>query len=318
MHRRTEVLAALREAGPAGISGQTLAGRLGVSRVAVGKHVAALRGLGYQVAASPGTGYRLVSAPDAPLPEEVRPLLRSPMWVRLEGGGATGSTNDDAKRLALAGEPHGTAVLASEQTGGRGRFGRPWSSPKGGVYVSAVLRPEVPPVLVPPLALAAALGVARGIETLGVKPVLKWPNDVLLEGGKLAGILLEVSAEADALEWAVLGVGVNVRRPAGGGFGGAAYLEDMGPAPLLAAVAAAVLDGLAEAYESWADSGFAALRAEYEARSALAGRDVTVRDAHGAAIAAGVVTGVDDGGRLLVRSGAQVTPVVAGEVTLRD
>ena len=145
MTTRDAVLAALRDAGPAGVSGERLARELGVSRVTVGNHVGALREAGYEIEASPGTGYRLVAAPDLPLPSEVRPLLTQGFWTRLEGGGATASTNDDARRLARDGAPEGTVVLASEQTGGRGRLGRAWSSPVGGAYLSAVLRPTVAP-----------------------------------------------------------------------------------------------------------------------------------------------------------------------------
>lgn len=316
--RRAQVLAALRAAGDGGLSGETLAGRLGVSRVAVGKHVAALRELGYAIRATPGSGYRLEAAPDAPLPEEVSPLLRSDLWRELRGGRVTGSTNDDAKALAAAGAAEGTVVLASRQTGGRGRMGRGWESPSGGVYLSVVVRPAVAVHEAPPLALTAALGVSLGVESLGVSCGVKWPNDVLLGDGKLAGVLLEVAAEADALAWAVVGVGVNVR-PAGKRVEGAAYLADaIDPAPGLAAVAAAVLDGLAESYSALTSAGFAAVRDAYARRLALAGRAVVVRDRNGDAVAQGVARGVDEWGRLLVEGSGGTVAVAAGEVTLRD
>ena len=316
MSTREAVLAALKRAAPGDVSGEVLAASLGVSRVAVAKHVAALRDAGYEIAAVPGSGYRLASIPDLPLPSEVAPLVRSARWSRLEGGGSTGSTNDDARALARSGAPEGTVVLASRQTSGRGRLGRAWESPEGGAYLSFVLRPPVAPAHVASLALAVALGVARGLESLGVAPRLKWPNDVLLGEGKLAGVLLEMSAETDRVEWVVAGVGVNVRRPAVAQ-PGATYLADEVADVRLAQVAAAVLDGVDAAYEAWLGGGFSAIRAEYEARFALRGDDVRVSEMTGGVRAAGIVEGVDDEGRLLVREAGGVVAVSAGEVTLR-
>jgi len=317
MTTRGDVLDALRRAGAAGLSGETLAACLGVSRVAVSKHVSALRKLGYEIDAVPGRGYILVGTPDLPLPAEVRPQLRSSFWMRLEGGGETGSTNDDARTLAVAGAPEGTAALASRQTAGRGRLGRTWVSETGGVYLSAVLRPAVEPADIASLALAVALGVVLGLERLGVSARLKWPNDVLLGDAKLAGVLLEMTAETDRVDRVIAGVGLNVQRPPTAVAVNAAYVSDEAPGVRLAQAAAAELDGIADVYARWCRGGFSALRADYEARFSLAGRDVRVSDLGGTVRAQGVVLGVDDDGRLLVQDGATVTPVVAGEVTLR-
>jgi BirA family biotin operon repressor/biotin-[acetyl-CoA-carboxylase] ligase len=317
MATRSDVLEALREAGADGLSGETLAARLGVSRVAVSKHVSALRELGYRIDAVAGRGYELVAPPDLPLPAEVQPLLRSTFWTRLEGGGETGSTNDDARVLASAGAFEGTAVLASRQTAGRGRLGRTWESPDGGVYLSAVLRPAVEPSRVASLALAVALGVVIGLERLGVSARLKWPNDVLLNGGKLAGVLLEMTAEPDRVDRVVAGVGLNVRRPSEPIAENAAYVSDVAPGVTLAEAAAAELDGVAETYGRWCRGGFSAVRADYETRFSLTGCEVRVSDVGGSVRAAGVVTGVDDDGRLLLRDGEDEVAVVAGEVTLR-
>lgn len=318
MTTRSSVLDALRAAGDTGVSGEVLAARLGVSRVAVSKHVAALRDTGYLIAAVPGVGYRLTAVPDLPLPAEVRLHMKTSRFTALSGGGVTGSTNDDARELARAGAPEGSVVLAAQQLAGRGRLGRTWMSEPGGVYLSAVLRPPVAPSQAASLALGIALGVVRGLERLGANARLKWPNDVLLREGKLAGVLLEMSAEADSVEWIVAGVGLNVHRPAGDSAPNAAYLEDVVPGVRLAEAAAAVLDGIAETYDVWREVGFAGLRADYESRFALAGAEVVVSDLLGTVRASGVVNGVDDEGRLLVSDerGA-VTPVVAGEVTLR-
>ncbi|MBE0416685.1 MAG: biotin--[acetyl-CoA-carboxylase] ligase [Coriobacteriia bacterium] len=315
MTRRDEVLEALRCAGEADVSGEDLARRLGISRVAVGKHVAALREAGYQVEAVPGRGYALTGVPDAPLPAEVRRYLQSALWERLEGGGVTGSTNADAAALARAGAPHGTAVLASRQTAGRGRLGRSWESPTGGVYVSAVLRPPFPPAALTGLPLAVAVGVAGALARFGIEAGVKWPNDLRLDHGKLAGVLLEMSAEADRTAWVVVGVGLNVRR-AGSEIEGAAYLEDVAGAVGRAEAGAAVLDGIAEGYRLLVAEGFASVRAAFGERDVLAGSEVRATDSEGRLIAEGRAADVDGEGRLRVDTSDGVVAVAAGDVTL--
>lgn len=323
MSRRDEILAALKAGNGGVVSGQQLADEQGVSRVAVSKHVSVLREMGYDIPAVAGVGYRLVSSPDVSIPTEVSPLLTDPMWVRVEGRMSTGSTNDDAKTLARAGAPEGTVVLAGVQTAGRGRLGREWVSAAGGGYASVVLRPVAAPVDLAPLALVVAVGVARGLETVGARPLLKWPNDIWLADpdggepvGKVAGILLEMFAESDRVEWIVAGVGIDVFAPAGR-LDGAAYVADHVPGVRVPVVAAAALDGLAAAYREFTGGGFGRLVDEYERRSMLSGTQVRVADASGAERAAGVVAGVDADGRLLVDGPGGRVAVSSGDVTLR-
>lgn len=140
--------------------------------------------------------------------------LRSGAWfgrqrIHLE---SCASTNDEAARLARAGAAHGTVVIAATQTGGRGREGRPWASPAGGLYVSAVLRPPLPLADVPPMTLAIGVATCDAARACGAPAVLKWPNDVLVEGRKLAGILVEAHSQGGKLEAVVVGIGVNLER----------------------------------------------------------------------------------------------------------
>lgn len=274
------------------------------------------------------------AASDALIPLEVAPLLRSVMWTDLRGGGPTGSTNDDVRALAAAGAPEGLVVLATEQRAGRGRLGRDWVSAPGGVYCSVLLRPAMSAAELSPLALVVGLGIALGLESLGARVALKWPNDVLDAGAgsKLAGILLEGMTEGERTAWIVAGFGVNVRRSEAPGVAAAiaaapepadapapAYLDDITSSPVpLASVAAATLDGLADAYATFASLGFAAsLRAEYESRLSLTGEPVRVSDPYGTPIAEGTCEGIDEWGRLVVRGGGDGVHVPAGDVTLR-
>jgi BirA family biotin operon repressor/biotin-[acetyl-CoA-carboxylase] ligase len=313
---RDRVIAALEEAGEVGLSGEALACELGVSRVAVAKHVAVLRDQGYTIDARPGSGYRLTGVPELALPFEVARHVRDPLWTRFQGGVDTDSTNADARALAKEGAEEGSVVVAARQSAGRGRLGRSWDSPEGGAYVSVVLRPGLAPAEMGPLALVVGLGIARGIETIGAGPRLKWPNDVLLGEGKLAGVLLEMAAEGDRVDWVVAGFGINVRRGEARAQN-AAYLEEAVPSADPSRVAAAALDGVAEAYRRWREAGFDVLLPEYLDRFALTGDEVLVRDSTGTVRAEGIVEGVDAQGRLLVRSGSgAVTLVATGEVTL--
>ncbi|MRS12794.1 MAG: biotin--[acetyl-CoA-carboxylase] ligase [Actinobacteria bacterium] len=312
--RRAQVAAALAAAGPAGVSGEAIAADLGVSRVAVSKHVAALRALGYKIAAAPRAGYRLESAPDACIPEEVGPRLRDPLWIACEGAAEVTSTNDDAKRLARARAPEGVSVVAARQTAGRGRLGRVWESPAGGAYVSCVLRPAIAPAEAAPLSLVVAAGVARGLRAAGVDAGIKWPNDLMLDDRKLGGILLEMSAEADRVEWVVVGCGINVGAAPGPD---GAFVREAVSGARVAEIAAAVLDGIAAGYREFLQDGFGPARVEVLARDTLAGRPVTVRDAAGVIVAEGVAAGVSDSGELLLDGAGGQFRVAAGEVTLR-
>lgn len=313
MKTRDRILERLRGGVPVG--GQSLAEEFCISRVAVSKHVSSLRELGYSIEASPATGYLLTGSPDAPLPSEVAPLVDDPLWRRFEGGVPTSSTNDDARTLARQQAEEGTVVLAPRQTAGRGRLGRTWESPSGGSYVSVVLRPPLPPAEMGPLALVVALGLARGFSSMGVATRLKWPNDVLLGDGKLAGVLLEMTAEGDRVDWVVAGFGINVRRPTES-WRGAAYLSDVLPHVRIPVATAAALDGIASAYRDWLSGGFVALGREYAALDALAGSRVTVASAEGVIHARGRACGVEASGRLLVETPEGTRAVSSGEATV--
>jgi BirA family biotin operon repressor/biotin-[acetyl-CoA-carboxylase] ligase len=206
------ILQALREA-TVPISGEALAGRLGLSRAAVWKRINRLKALGYAIQGSPRRGYRLLGLPDKLLPQEIAAglqarLLKGP----IHHFDTLPSTNDLAKELAARGAPEGTLVVAEGQSRGRGRLGREWNSPPGvGLYVSVLLRPPLPPTDLPPITLTAAVAVVRALRQAGgVSAGLKWPNDLVLAGKKLGGILTEMETESDRIRHLVVGLGLNV------------------------------------------------------------------------------------------------------------
>jgi len=210
------IIAWLKQAAGEEISSERLCADLGISRAAVWKHIQGLRGQGYRIEAAPRRGYRLCASPDTPLATEVMPLLTTRMigrhYVFLE---SVDSTNRQAALQAESGAPEGTVVVADGQTVGRGRMGRAWVSPAGlNAYLSILLMPRVEPARVSTLPLVAGLAVALAIERIapGLRPLVKWPNDILINGRKACGILCELEAETDRIRRVVCGIGVNLNQ----------------------------------------------------------------------------------------------------------
>ena len=197
------ILKALRECSDY-LSGEALSEQLGISRVSIWKHIRSLKKDGYVIEASP-RGYRLVSSPDLLLPYEFTGIEQ-----RIHYFPEIGSTMDAARELAKKGAEEGTIVIAEAQTRGRGRLSREWLSPEGGIYFTIVLRPRISPVYAPRINLMASVAVAATIrKLLGLKAELKWPNDVLIEGKKVCGILAEMGAEMDVVNFVNVGIGIN-------------------------------------------------------------------------------------------------------------
>ena len=200
---KAQILNALRRCGSC-LSGETLSQQLGISRVSIWKHIRSLKNDGYVIEASP-KGYKLVSSPDLLLPYEFPDLEQ-----RIRYFPEIGSTMDAARELAKKGAAEGTIVIAEVQTRGRGRLSREWLSPLGGIYFTFILRPRISPAYAPRINLMVAIAVAATIRKLfGLKAQLKWPNDVLLEGKKVCGILAEMDAEIDVVNFVNIGIGVN-------------------------------------------------------------------------------------------------------------
>lgn len=228
------------------------------------------------------------------------------------------STNSEAKRRAAAGEPEFTVVLARLQTAGRGRRGRLWASPEGNLYSSVILRPACRPIVGAQVSFLAALAVydvARALVRPAAGIACKWPNDVLVDGRKVAGVLLESSASGGALDWLVLGVGINVAHHpgVGGAYPSTSLREECQHAPDIERVLALYLDALAGWYGRWRREGFAPVRAAWLARSLGLGSPVTVRlDRESLE---GRFVDLDEGGALVLElSGGARRVIAAGEV----
>jgi BirA family biotin operon repressor/biotin-[acetyl-CoA-carboxylase] ligase len=291
------------------ISGEHLSRELGVSRTAIWKHISALRNDGYCIEAVPSRGYRLVSSPDSIDPHEVAAHLKSTIvGRRLEFLKMTASTNADAFRLAEAGAVEGTVVLADAQTGGKGRRGRVWASPAGvNLYCSVVLRPAIMPHEAPQLTFLSAVAAARAIEqTTKLTPEIKWPNDLLISGKKVAGLLNEMSAETDGINFVILGIGINLNMTA------AQFPDELRtPATSLflesgvrvdrSHFTGTMLNELDRLYADFLAHGFEPVREEWQRRCNASGRQVIVSDS-GTECTGGQFVGIDSDGAMLLRS----------------
>lgn len=209
---RTELLTALREADDY-ISGQELCNRFGVSRTAVWKAVNQLKEAGYEIEAVQNRGYKLVGIPDRLSKRELESIRRT-QWAGCEIFYflSIDSTNTKANQLAEEGYPTGTLVVAERQESGKGRRGRNWASPEGnGIFMTLILKPEINPNNASMLTLVAALAVSKAITKCTGRPAgIKWPNDIVMNGKKVCGILTEMSAQFDYVNHIVIGIGINV------------------------------------------------------------------------------------------------------------
>jgi BirA family biotin operon repressor/biotin-[acetyl-CoA-carboxylase] ligase len=315
------VLAFLAEAVDEFVSGEAISDKLGLTRAAVWKHVEALRAQGYRIDAIPARGYRLAGVPDRLTPLELRPLLNTHDVGRvIHWFEEIGSTNDRAKELADEGAEHGEVVVAEAQTSGRGRRGRGWVSPaRRNLYFSVVLRPDLPPSRASELTLVGSVAICDALRQAGVEAGIKWPNDLLVSGRKIAGILTELAAEPDKVQWVVLGAGINVnaRRedfPDELRGGATSLLLERGQAAPRVLFAAACFTAL----ETWLDrhdeEGFAVIREAWRERSVTLGREVTVQ-VDGRELV-GRAEDIDEAGALLVRTTAGLERVLSGDVRL--
>ena len=215
---KTKILQALRQDSEVYISGQQLCEQFGVSRTAVWKAIKQLQEAGYEIEAVRNRGYRLLAVPDILSQSEIASQLHT-KWLgqNIRYFEEVDSTNTAAKRIAEesgCADWHGTVVVAEEQTAGKGRRGRFWSSPRGtGLFFSILLKPQIEPGNASMLTLVKGMATVKGIaQVTGLRPQIKWPNDVVLNGKKLVGILTEMSAQVDYVNHIVVGTGINVHQ----------------------------------------------------------------------------------------------------------
>jgi BirA family biotin operon repressor/biotin-[acetyl-CoA-carboxylase] ligase len=319
---RDRIIVCLEEAAGNWISCKSLCDKLGVSRSTVARHISRLKEDGYAIEAAPNKGYALREALDLLVPRKIREGLETRIFGKKEIVYCTeiDSTNLKAKDLAARGAPEGTIVISEKQTKGRGRKTRNWfSPPREGIYLSLILRPNIAPRSAPSMTLLTAVAIAETLLSVpGLEIAIKWPNDILARGKKLAGILTEMSTMGERVDYAVVGLGLNVntsRFPD--------EIEGKATSILIETGQWIRRVTLAKEYLKWHEKyyiilqsvGFEPIRKRWKELSQIIGRQVTV-----AAIDReyqGEVQDIDEDGALILRDKtAQVHRIIFGDVSL--
>ena len=304
------------------VSGHNLAAELGLSRTAVWKHVQALRRQGIRIRSEAGRGYVMESdrftAQALTMRLEVDPPTRIGHRIRcLEN---VDSTNLEVLRAADAGEPEGLVIIAEQQQQGRGRLGRTWHTmADDALAMSVLMRPSLPPERVPQIPLVVGVALYEAFRDLGAEVAIKWPNDILHRGAKLAGILTEMRAEPGHVQAVVAGIGINIRHPADG------WPDDIHQAvtdlstaarrPLRRLdVAERVIRNLDACYAMYLHEGFDPLRDRWWAAHAASGTQVRVHN--GSSYVQGTAIAIDHDGALLLSTDGDTRRIIAGDLEL--
>lgn len=301
------------------VSGEKLAKELGISRAAIHKQVEVLRKNGYVIDAGRNSGYKLVSSADLLSPAEIGKHLKdSAGTYKFFYSQKLSSTQEKAKKLAAGGAPEWSVVIAESQSSGRGRMGREWHSPEGGIWMSIVLKPLMHPDEVPQLTLVASLALCETADSLlNIKTGIKWPNDVFAGDKKAAGILTEISAEIGKVNWVVIGIGINANNPVPAQVRAtASSLSNVcGRKIDRAGFTAAFLEKFREYAKILLTLGFSQFMSAYNGRSVLNGKNVTVND--GKYVTKGRASLVDKNGFLWIETlDGKTERILAGDVTL--
>lgn len=321
-----DILSVLYKARGQFVSGEHLSQSLNISRTAVWKRINALKKEGYKIVASTKKGYCLM---DSDLPYG-RPAIAENLTTRIFGRniefyGEVDSTNNVLKKLAQEGAKEGTVVIADCQTRGRGRLGRNWvSEPGNGIWMSLLLRPELHPSKVQVLTLATSVAVAKALESFNIPETgIKWPNDILIRGKKVCGILTELSAEADRVFWVIAGIGLNVNHQ-----GFPDEIRDIATSVRLEAnsgrpvdrsrLAAEIINTFERIYDEFKENGSDPVIAQWKKYNLTLGKKVRLISPDGLC-REGTAVDIMPDGRLVFRRDDGVTEYVfSGEISLRE
>jgi len=306
------------------VSGQSLCEQLGCSRTAIWKQINELRKEGYTIDSVQNKGYKLITMPNKLIKELIDMLLKTECFGRqLTYYDTVSSTQKMAHHLAEDGAVEGTLVIADEQTGGRGRLGRAWHSPKGtGIWMSCILRPILGVDQIPQLTLIAAVAIVRAIKQVsGIDCGIKWPNDILYDGKKLVGILTELQAEVGSVRAVVIGMGINVNVDA------EAIPDELrsiatslkiisGEVQSREHLIAAIMFELETLYHIYLEEGFSMIKQIWESHALSIGQHIRARLADGEVLC-GTALGINDDGVLLLKDDlGMIHPIYSADINM--
>lgn len=318
---KEKILALLREK-DGYISGQDICNQFGVSRTAVWKNINALKNEGYEIDSVTNKGYRLLSEPDIINEMRIREYLHTKWMAKnIIYMPVMDSTNTQAKRMGEEGAEHGTLVVTECQTAGRGRRGRTWESPKGNVYFTVLLRPDVEVSRASMITLVSALALAKAIEQVtNLQVQIKWPNDVVANGKKLCGILTESSTDLEYINYLVVGIGVNMNQtefPEEIAGKASSLLLELGHSVNRSEVLGAFLNQFEKYYEIFIETeNMSNLVDIYNEMLVNCGREVKIIEKDKESVLKAV--GIDENGGLLVEDkDGNIESIISGEVSVR-
>lgn len=299
------------------VSGELLAKKLNISRTAVWKHIRSLEQYGYKFESVRNKGYRLMFRPDIPLAEEVIPHLHTKVIGReFHYFPSIPSTNAFAKELVSKKTLEGTVVVSDVQTSGRGRKSRTWDSPLGGLWFSIILYPHIPPQHGMLLTMASSVAVVKAInDVCNISPIIKWPNDLLLNGKKVCGILTELDAEMDSINYSVIGIGINVNNSINNDLVdiAASLRDETGSDISRVELLVSILQYFDELYQMILEGKFSHIRDLWYSLANIIGKTVQVQGEREEII--GEVIDVDESGCLIIQTDKGPTRIVSGDVT---
>ncbi|HPN99002.1 MAG TPA: biotin--[acetyl-CoA-carboxylase] ligase [Syntrophorhabdaceae bacterium] len=318
MDRMSEILRFLRDANDY-ISGDTISTELGISRTAVWKYINQLEKKGYGISKLKGKGYSLVNIPDKLFPWEINRYLHNSFTKEIIYKETIDSTNTYAFKLALTGKPEGTCIVAESQKSGKGRLNRTWFSPAyQNIYLSVILRPPVHPSKVYPITFLSSLAVYDTVKDLtGLPPTLKWPNDVLINGKKVCGTLLEISTEADMVSFVIIGIGFNINMDAQHtdesikDKATSLYMET-GKTYNRAYVCAVLLSMLERYYSVFLEKGEREICNIWESKALIKGKYIEINQM--TEVFRGISEGIDIDGAMLLNINGEIKKIIAGDV----
>lgn len=306
------------------ISGEEISSKLNVSRTAIWKHINALRNDGYVIDSQARLGYKLIYRPDSLTAEEIKSGLNTRLiGNKIVSFAQVTSTNEVAKELAIKGEVSGTIIISEQQTKGKGRLGRHWESPYGkGIWCSVILRPSILPMEAPKYTFISAVAVVEAIrEVANLEAKIKWPNDLIINGKKMCGILTELSAEIERINFIILGIGINVNHTLNDfpeelhDLATSVFLET-GNIQSRVKLIRAIISKLEEKNKLFTNHGFSAILDLWKQYSATIGQEIIVKAQEESY--EGIAEDIDDLGQLVVRlPGGETYKVLAGDVSIR-
>ncbi len=302
------------------LSTKQISQELGIHPYVIYQVIKELRRWGFIISSEKGKGYKLLEVPDFLLPGKIKRNLKTKLLgKKVLCYRTVGSTNNLAFRLAESGAEEGTLIVADKQTKGRGRMGRSWySPPKLGLWISLILRPDIPPLKAPSLSICAGLALAQSIgELTGMDAKTKWPNDCFLNGRKVGGVLLELSAEIDRINFVIAGIGVNVNHqlndfPKNLSSIATSLRIEVGKEVPRVKLLSSFLEKFEAIYLDFKKNGFTPQRSLIKKFSSLLGTKVTVK--YGKEEIEGIAEDIDDHGSLVLRVGKEKRVVTTGEV----